>query len=65
MKGGTAVGATSEDGTEVITKPYSAEDLMATMLKALDVPLETTYKSLNGRPMKIANGGKVIEELFS
>ena len=38
MKGGTAVGATSEDGTEVITKPYSAEDLMATVLKALDVP---------------------------
>ena len=64
IKKGVAVGQTNEDGTEVAGKSYSSEDLMASVLKSLDVPLETTYKSLNGRPMKIANGGKVIEELF-
>jgi Protein of unknown function (DUF1501) len=65
MKGGIAVGATSDDGTVVETEPYSAEDLMATVCKSLGISLETTYQSKNGRPMKIANGGKVIRELFT
>ena len=34
-------------------------------LKALGVSLETTFTSKNGRPMKIANSGKVIKELFA
>jgi hypothetical protein len=65
IKGGLAVGATSPEGTEVITEPYSSEDLMATVCKALGIPLETTFQSRNGRPMKIANGGKVITDLFT
>ena len=65
IQGGLAVGATSPEGTEVITEPYSSEDLMATVCKALGIPLETTFQSRNGRPMKIANGGKVITDLFT
>ena len=65
LKGGIAVGATNDDGTAVDTEPYSAEDLMATVCKALGISLETTYQSKNGRPMKIANGGKMIRELFA
>jgi uncharacterized protein (DUF1501 family) len=65
MNGGLAVGVTNEDGTMVETEPYSAEDLMATVCKSLGISLETTYQSKNGRPMKIANGGKVIRELFA
>jgi uncharacterized protein (DUF1501 family) len=65
MKGGIAVGATNEDGTAVITEPYSSEDLMATVCKALGISLETTYTSKNGRPMKIANSGKIIEGLLA
>jgi hypothetical protein len=30
----------------------------------MGISLDTTYTSKDGRPMKIANGGKVIEELF-
>ena len=65
LKGGIAVGATNNDGTAVDTEPYSAEDLMATVCKTLGISLETTYQSKNGRPMKIANGGKVIRELIA
>jgi uncharacterized protein (DUF1501 family) len=65
MQGGIAVGRTNADGTEVETEPYSAQDVMATVCKALGIPLETTFTSRNGRPMKIANGGKVITGLFS
>ena len=65
MKGGLAVGKTSEDGTSVETEPYTSQDVMATVCKALGISLETTFTSKSGRPMKIANGGKVIKELFA
>jgi uncharacterized protein (DUF1501 family) len=65
IKGGKVVGATNEDGTEVTTDPYKSEDLMASVLKALGVSLETTFTSKNNRPMKIANSGRVIKELFA
>jgi uncharacterized protein (DUF1501 family) len=65
IKGGIAVGATNDDGTEVVTEPFSSEDLMASVCKALGISLEVTYTSKNNRPMKIAAGGKVINELFS
>ena len=65
MKGGIAVGQTNADGTRVETEPYSSQDVMATACKALGISLETTFTSKNGRPMKIANSGKTIRELFS
>ena len=65
IQGGRAVGETSADGTSVVSEPYSAEDLMATVCQALGISLKTTFTSKQGRPMKIANGGKVINELFS
>ncbi|MCA9197012.1 MAG: DUF1501 domain-containing protein [Planctomycetales bacterium] len=65
MQGGIAVGETNSDGTAVETEPYSAQDLMASVCRSLGISLETTFTSRNGRPMKIANSGKVIQELFS
>lgn len=64
FKKGIVVGETSSDGKEVITEPYSSQDLMASVLKSLDISLETIFTAKNGRPMKIANSGKVIQELF-
>ncbi|MDG2467901.1 MAG: DUF1501 domain-containing protein [Pirellulaceae bacterium] len=65
IKGGVAVGATNEDGTRVITEPYSSEDLMASVCKGLGISLNTTFTSRNNRPMKIANSGKIIKDLFA
>lgn len=65
LKGGLAVGETSSDGSVVETEPYSSEDLMATVCRGLGISLETTFTSKNGRPMKIAGGGKVIRELIA
>lgn len=64
MKGGIAVGETSSDGTRVETEPYTSQDVMASVCKALGISLTTTFTSNNGRPMKIANSGKIIKELF-
>lgn len=65
MNGGIAVGATNADGTRVETEPYTSQDVMASVCKALGISLETTFTSRSGRPMKIANSGKVIKELFA
>jgi uncharacterized protein (DUF1501 family) len=62
---GTVVGQTSGDGAEVDSEPFSSQDLMASVLKSLGISLETTFTSRSGRPMKIANSGKVIKELFA
>lgn len=65
LQGGLAVGATNEDGTRVEGSSYTSEDMMATVCQAMGISLSTTFQSSNGRPMKIANGGKVIKELVS
>jgi len=62
---GVIVGETSDDGRAVVGESHASEDLMASVLQALGVSLETTFTATNGRPMKIANGGRVIRELFA
>lgn len=65
FKGGIVVGETNRDGTEIISKEsYSSEDLLASVVKSLGLSTNTTFTSKSGRPMKIANTGKVIDELF-
>lgn len=65
MNGGIAVGKTSDDGTSVESEPYTSQDVMASVCKALGISLDTTFTSNSGRPMKIANSGKIIKELFT
>jgi uncharacterized protein (DUF1501 family) len=65
LNGGIAVGETSSDGMSVETEPYSSEDLMTTVCKGLGISVDTTFTSKNGRPMKIAGGGKLISELVA
>lgn len=65
MNSGIAVGKTNEDGTRVDGHSYASEDLMASVCRSLGISLDTTFTSQSGRPMKIANSGKVIKELFS
>ncbi len=65
LNGGLAIGQTNEDGTKVEGDSYSSEDLMASVCHALGISLETTFTSRSGRPMKIANSGKLIKQLVS
>ncbi|MEM1225585.1 MAG: DUF1501 domain-containing protein [Planctomycetota bacterium] len=65
IQGGLAVGETSADGTAVETEPFSSEDLMTTVCKGLGISTEKTFTSKNGRPMKIAGGGKLMSELVT
>src|SRR5690606_24975682 len=48
MKGGQAIGATNSDGTAVETDPYTSQDVMASICKALGISLSTVFTSSNG-----------------
>lgn len=65
FQGGLAIGETNEDGTRVESSPYTSQDLMASVCQALGISLDRSFTSNSGRPMRIANGGKVINELFA
>jgi len=65
FKGGIVVGETNHDGTNIVgNNIYSSEDLLASVIRSLGLSTNTTFTSKSGRPMKIANTGKVINELF-
>ena len=64
INGGQAIGSTSSDGKEITSDlVYSSEDLMMTICKSLGISTEKSYTAKNGRPMRIANNGKIIEGL--
>jgi hypothetical protein len=64
VKGGVAVGATDKDGVDIVDKPVGVMDVIATMTKAMGIPLATQFTTPLGRPMKIVDGGKPIAELI-
>ncbi len=64
LKGGIVVGETNADGTRVNTEPFTFQDLWATVGTALGISLNTVLTSRSGRPMRIFNSGKTIQELL-
>jgi len=64
IKGGKVLGATSADGMEVKERPVGVADLFCTFCQALKInPRKENVSSL-GRPIKIVDGGKPVNELF-
>ena len=63
MKGGQVVGATDKDGVDIVDRPVGVMDLIATMTKAMGIDVDTQYTTPRGRPMKVVDGGKPINEL--
>lgn len=65
IKGGQVIGASTKDGSAVDHDPVTAHDLFSTICKALDVNPAHENISPLGRPIKIVDGGKPVEKLFS
>jgi uncharacterized protein (DUF1501 family) len=55
IKGGTVVGKTSADGTEVTERPIKVEDLLATVGLALDIDIRNQNRSNVERPIRFVN----------
>jgi hypothetical protein len=65
IKGGQAIGKTSENGTEVVDRPLDTPDLMATFCKAMGIAQDRQFTTPNGRPYwvvdKDANAQPIAE----
>jgi hypothetical protein len=65
IKGGQVIGATSDGGTEVKDHPVAVNDLLISICRALKIDPTKENMTPVGRPIKIVDGGTVIEPLFS
>jgi len=64
VKGGQVIGASSKDGTAVDHDPVSVPDLFCSICHSLGVDPAKENMSPLGRPMKIVDGGQVVNQLF-
>ncbi len=65
VSGGQVVGSTNAGGSEVTDRPVSVNDLFRTIYHTLGIDADEENISSIGRPIKLVDGGKVVEELFS
>ncbi len=65
VRGGRAIGKTSANGQEITDRPVAVEDLFQSMCHAMGIDANNELYTPIGRPLKIVDGGKVIQELFS
>lgn len=64
VKTGLVVGETDAIAEYPKVRPISVEDVAATIYKALDINTDLMYQSPDGRPIRIADGGSPVHELF-
>ncbi|WZO97074.1 DUF1501 domain-containing protein [Isosphaeraceae bacterium EP7] len=64
LNGGRIVGASESRGGDVRERPVSPQDVLATIYRSLDIPLDLHFPDASGRPVSIVGAGKPIEELF-
>ena len=65
VRGGQVVGASTADGTAVKDGPVTVPDLMTSFCHGLQIEPTKENVSPQGRPIKIADGGKLIPGLFA
>jgi len=64
IQGGQVVGRTNPAGTEITDRPVSVKDLFTTIYHALGIDPRHENTSRVGRPIKLVDGGEVVQELF-
>lgn len=55
IRGGQIIGRTSDDGIEVVDRPVSVQDLLATVVSALGIDPKKQNISNGGRPIRIVD----------
>jgi uncharacterized protein (DUF1501 family) len=65
IRGGQVLGSSDETGAKVKDRPVTVPDLFATLLAAFGVDGSRSYQTPEGRPIKLADKGRIVGELFS
>lgn len=64
LRMGQVVGSTNSKGEEPRSRPLKPNDFLATLYRAMGVPLNTQLRDFSGRPIPIVPDGEPISELF-
>lgn len=64
VRGGQVIGASSADGAHVEDRPVTIPDLFCSVCKSLNVNPRIESISPLGRPLKIVDGGKPVDQMF-
>ena len=64
-RGGQVIGKTDEAGGEVTDRPVGVADLFQSFCQSLKINPKLENIAPNGRPIKIVDGGKPVDELFA
>lgn len=64
VKLGEVVGATNAFGEVVVESPVRPQDIAATIYQALGIPLNTWYRSHDGRPIELMPTGRPVRQLI-
>lgn len=64
LKMGQVVGATNSKAEFPTERPYTPQDLLATIYRHLGIDIQRTFADLSGRPIHILNEGQPIAELI-
>ena len=65
VRGGQVIGATDADGIDVTDRPIGVADLCQTFCHIMGLKPEDEYRTTDNRPIKLVEGGSVIQELFA
>jgi hypothetical protein len=63
LKVGQVIGATDRQGSRVVSRPVSFQDVFATLYRTLGIDLTTTLADPTGRPQHLLDRGEPIREL--
>jgi Protein of unknown function (DUF1501) len=61
---GQVVGATNAQAEVVVDSPVRPQDIAATIYHALGIPLNTWYRSQDGRPIELVPTGRPVRQLI-
>ena len=64
IRGGRIIGQSDARAEKPATTPFGPEDLSATMYHLLGIDPKDEFKTPDGRPVAIVNGGRVMDELL-
>jgi hypothetical protein len=65
IRGGTVYGASDAQAAFVRDKPVSTSDICSTIYHCLGIDPETTVPDRSGRPIAIAQGGRVLDDIVA
>jgi len=65
VRGGQVIGRVTRDGSKVEERPVMVQDLFRSICHSLKINPDQEQMTPIGRPIKIVDGGKLVQELFS